>query len=72
MFVCSCLGVTDRTVEAAIAAGAITIEDVARCSGAGSQCGGCWPTLERLLLTMVDREVACAGATTSSNSSTRS
>jgi bacterioferritin-associated ferredoxin len=49
MYVCSCRGVTDRTVRAAIATGARTIEDISRRCAAGSQCGGCRPELERLL-----------------------
>lgn len=49
MYVCSCHGITDRTVEAAIASGAGTVEDIAGRSGAGARCGGCWPELERLL-----------------------
>lgn len=49
MIVCSCQATSDRTVRAAIASGAATIEDVARKCGAGARCGGCWPTLARLL-----------------------
>jgi bacterioferritin-associated ferredoxin len=49
MYVCSCRGVTDRTVQAAIASGAGTVEEIANRCGAGARCGGCWPELERLL-----------------------
>jgi bacterioferritin-associated ferredoxin len=49
MFVCSCKAVTDRTVAAAIASGASSIQEVADRCGAGSRCGGCWPELQRLL-----------------------
>jgi bacterioferritin-associated ferredoxin len=49
MYVCSCRAVSDRTVRAAVAAGAASIGDIAARCGAGSGCGGCWPTLERLL-----------------------
>ncbi|MGH9274825.1 MAG: (2Fe-2S)-binding protein [Acidimicrobiales bacterium] len=49
MFVCSCLAVTDRTVDAVIASGASTLDDVTERCGAGSRCGGCWPELQRLL-----------------------
>ena len=49
MYVCSCRAVTDRTVDAAIASGADTVEEIARRCGAGARCGGCWPELERLL-----------------------
>ena len=49
MFVCSCRAVTDRTVRAAIASGAQTVEEVADRCGAGARCGGCWPALAELL-----------------------
>ena len=55
MYVCGCRAVTDRTIDAAIAAGARTIDDVAARCGAGSSCGGCWPELERLLAQQHDR-----------------
>lgn len=49
MFVCACRAVTDRTVCAAIAAGARTVEEIAARCHAGEGCGGCHPELERLL-----------------------
>ena len=49
MFVCSCQAVTDRTIKAAIASGARTIDDIAARCGAGARCGGCWPALAELL-----------------------
>jgi bacterioferritin-associated ferredoxin len=49
MYVCCCRAVTDRTVDAAIAAGARSLEEIADRCGAGSCCGGCWPELQRLL-----------------------
>lgn len=49
MYVCACRALTDRTVEAAIASGASTIEEISQRCGAGARCGGCWPTLRELL-----------------------
>lgn len=49
MIVCSCQAVNDRTVQAAIASGATTIQEVAARCGAGARCGGCWPALSQLL-----------------------
>jgi bacterioferritin-associated ferredoxin len=49
MYVCHCRAVTDHTIEEAIERGASTIEDLATCCGAGAECGGCWPELEKLL-----------------------
>ena len=56
MYVCSCRGVTDRTVCAAIAAGARTVEDISRRCAAGARFGGCRPELERLLAEQDDRD----------------
>ena len=49
MYACACKAVTDRTVRAAIASGARSVEDVTRRCGAGGECGGCVPLLEELL-----------------------
>jgi bacterioferritin-associated ferredoxin len=54
VFVCQCMAVTDRTVRAAIAAGARTSVEVADRCRAGSRCGGCWPELERLIAEFED------------------
>jgi bacterioferritin-associated ferredoxin len=57
VFVCSCLAVTHRTIGAAVAAGARTVEEVvARCE-AGGRCGGCWPELQRLVDELGERRV---------------
>lgn len=49
MIVCSCLAVSDRTVDAVLASGATTVDEVTSRCGAGGRCGGCWPSLQRLL-----------------------
>jgi len=46
---CSCHGVRDRTVEDAITAGDRSVEQVMGLCGAGTNCGGCVPTIEALL-----------------------
>jgi len=40
VIVCVCHGVTDRSLAAAAAAG-LSIEEVARATGAGASCGSC-------------------------------
>lgn len=49
MLVCHCKVVTDRQIRAAIDDGARDEFDVAAACGAGSDCGGCIPTVQRLL-----------------------
>ena len=66
MYVCSCRAVTDRTVKAAIASGARTIEQVAERCGAGGRCGGCWPVLNELLEASAASDDARRAAGTSS------
>lgn len=51
---CQCLAVSDRTVLGAVAEGAQTIADIGAVCGAGTECGGCHRTLER----MIDAAVA--------------
>ena len=49
MIVCSCRRVNAAAIEAAIDGGAHDVTAVAETCGAGTRCGGCWPTLEALL-----------------------
>lgn len=46
MIVCLCHGVRDRDLDAAIASGAATVEEVGRACGAGTGCGACVPDVE--------------------------
>jgi bacterioferritin-associated ferredoxin len=55
---CHCREVDDRTVRAAVLAGADGIDDLAARCGAGAECGGCHRTLERLLR---EHRVPCEG-----------
>jgi bacterioferritin-associated ferredoxin len=61
MYVCHCRGITDRTIKAAVAAGADTVEDVARTCGAGADCGGCWPALDELIEEIAERTPVLGG-----------
>jgi bacterioferritin-associated ferredoxin len=49
MLICHCKAVFERRVREAIAAGARDAFDVALACGAGTGCGGCVPTVVRLL-----------------------
>jgi bacterioferritin-associated ferredoxin len=49
MYVCHCMGVTDRTVDAVIAAGASTVDEVTDLCQAGGGCGSCHEVLQALL-----------------------
>src|SRR3954470_3228354 len=41
MILCVCQAVTDREVDAAVRAGARSVDAVAACCGAGTDCGAC-------------------------------
>ena len=45
MFVCLCRGVSDRTIQRALDAGAGTVAEVMGCTGAGTCCGRCRPAI---------------------------
>lgn len=49
MLVCHCRVVSDRTIRAAMAAGATDVNAVGQRCGAGTACGGCVPGIEQLL-----------------------
>ena len=45
MIVCLCRGLADHAIRATIARGGDTLERLAAICGAGTDCGGCSPTL---------------------------
>ena len=49
MIVCLCSGVSEEALDAIIAGGARTPEDVVQACGAGRDCRACCPLLERLI-----------------------
>jgi len=49
MIVCHCVGATDRTIREAIHAGAATVAEVARCTGAGRCCEACREEIRDLI-----------------------
>jgi bacterioferritin-associated ferredoxin len=49
MFVCLCRGVSDRTIQRALDAGADSVEEVARRTGAGTCCGRCKPAIAAMV-----------------------
>lgn len=49
MYVCSCRQVTDLAAARAISNGARTVAELSAATGAGTCCGSCRPTLERLV-----------------------
>ncbi|MGH8907824.1 MAG: (2Fe-2S)-binding protein [Egibacteraceae bacterium] len=56
MLVCHCKAVFERRVREAIAAGARDEFDIAAACGAGTGCGGCVPTVARLLREMAGEQ----------------
>ena len=64
MYACLCRAVPERSVRETVAAGASTVSAVREACGAGTGCGGCLPSLRRLLrecLTATDPALACTG-----------
>ncbi|MGH9269481.1 MAG: (2Fe-2S)-binding protein [Acidimicrobiales bacterium] len=49
MYICHCLAVTDRSIRAAIEAGAGDVDEIGEGCGAGTGCGGCHLALRQLL-----------------------
>lgn len=43
------MGVSDRRIAAEIRDGAETVEEIARCTGAGTRCGSCRGDIEAML-----------------------
>jgi bacterioferritin-associated ferredoxin len=57
VIVCLCRGVSDRTIAAALSDGARTAAEVAARCGAGTGCGACVPTIERLCTRACDADL---------------
>ncbi|MEL6618617.1 MAG: molybdopterin-dependent oxidoreductase, partial [Pseudomonadota bacterium] len=56
--VCACLSVGRNRIRAAIAGGAATLDAVADCTGAGTNCGSCRPEIAALLIPTPSRLAA--------------
>ena len=50
MIVCVCRNVSDRTIRAAIEAGATTVHQVAAATAAGTSCGCCRAAIESMIV----------------------
>ena len=51
MIVCSCKGITDRTIRTLVQEGACSMREIGRACDAGRGCGGCRPTIDALVVT---------------------
>ncbi|WP_437648907.1 (2Fe-2S)-binding protein [Sorangium sp. So ce362] len=49
MYVCLCMGVCDREIREAMNEGACSVAEVMECTGAGTRCGSCQPTIAKLI-----------------------
>jgi bacterioferritin-associated ferredoxin len=54
MIVCLCTGVSDRAVRLMVISGARSVDAVAACSGAGTDCGSCRHAIQDLIQDLVD------------------
>jgi bacterioferritin-associated ferredoxin len=49
VYICLCHGVSHTRIEASIADGARSVEEIATSTEAGTACGGCHEMIERML-----------------------
>jgi len=49
MYVCICTGVTDHDIRELKGQGVCSVEEIGRCSGAGTKCGACRSTIDAIL-----------------------
>jgi bacterioferritin-associated ferredoxin len=56
LIVCHCEVVTDRSIRAAIDDGAVSLDEIGRHCAAGTNCGGCRPSIAALLVTLLAGE----------------
>ena len=41
MYVCLCMGVSDREIKKLVREGSRSVEEIMTCTGAGTRCGSC-------------------------------
>lgn len=58
MIICICKAVSDRHIDQALNAGAVSLRDLTRQLGVGTCCGKCLPSARELVLR---RRLACVG-----------
>jgi assimilatory nitrate reductase catalytic subunit len=58
--VCACMNVSERRIAAAIAAGALSEDEIGRTTLAGTSCGSCRPQIRRLLREAAGKETVDA------------
>jgi bacterioferritin-associated ferredoxin len=63
VYVCLCRVVTRKTIEAAIANGARTVEEVGERCAAGTDCGKCQRNIVRLLTVLMEPPTVIHSAT---------
>jgi bacterioferritin-associated ferredoxin len=62
VIVCVCRNVSERAVAGAVQAGARTVAEISRATGAGTSCGGCRGTIEAMIAGLAPcRSEPCAG-----------
>lgn len=49
MIICQCRALNDAQVRTVVRLGNRTLTDIGRACGAGACCGGCRPTLEKIV-----------------------
>ena len=49
MYVCLCKGVSDKDIKHLVSAGACSVEEIMRCTGAGTGCGSCVGEIDELV-----------------------
>jgi bacterioferritin-associated ferredoxin len=64
MLVCHCHAVNDHTIRRCVNDGARSGTDVREACGAGGTCGGCRPTIDRLIELHHDAQNAIQGTGT--------
>ena len=57
MFVCICMGITDKDISEAVKNGAKTVSDITMITGAGSGCGSCAAETMKIL----EKSVSASG-----------
>ena len=62
MYICNCMGITEREIRGAVDLGCETVADLGRDLGVGTCCGKCVPEAGRLLRRCCASQAGCQAA----------
>jgi bacterioferritin-associated ferredoxin len=49
MIICICHGISDKEINQVVRKGICSVEEISRCTGAGTDCGSCYSKMQEIV-----------------------